>query len=56
MVENCSDDVVYRICEVKRSIDPMATGRANEIPSKERKRTGPRVHMLALEKPSYFFD
>ena len=56
MVGNCSDDVVYRIWELRRSIDPMATGRANEMPSKERKRTGPCVNMLALANPSYLYS
>jgi hypothetical protein len=33
-------------------MDPMGTGRAKEMPSRERKRTGPRQKSEADAKPS----
>lgn len=47
---------MYIICERRRRIEPIGTGRANEMPSSDRNLTWPWVNMLALVNPSYVID
>lgn len=52
-VGNSGVELVWRMWEVRRKMDPMGTGFAKEIPSSERKRTWLRVKSEELVKPSY---
>ena len=45
-------DVVWRIWDLRRRTEPMGTGRAKEMLSSERNRTGPRVKSIEFEYPS----
>ena len=48
-------DAVCRIQDLRRKMLPIGTGRAKDIPSSDRKRTCPRVNILALVKPSWLY-
>ena len=49
---NCSELVVWRMWLVRRRIDPIGTGFAKEMPSRETKRTWHPVKSSAFANPS----
>lgn len=51
-VECSFEELECSICDVSRRMDPIGTGFANEIPSKDKNRTGKRVKSVELVKPS----
>ena len=49
---NCSELVVWRMWLVRRRMEPIGTGFAKEMPSRETKRTWHPVKSSALANPS----